>query len=157
MQNGRGQAAARVFGNRGKTEMPGFGPDARQYAAERAEKSEPGRVRLHPLGERCEGPGRCELLLRELDPVARRGGVAIDEIDIRAPVMPARPGEGGPQQNRLNALKRGPSTRVERQARCVEHRPLAAEFSVPDRELPRKVAKAAERYGIEAVGQGRPA
>src|SRR5712671_3688632 len=97
MQNGRGQAAARVFGNRRKTEMPGFGPDARQYTAKRAEKSEPGRVRLQPLGERCEGPGRCEFLLRELYPVAWRRGAAIDEIDIRTPVVSARPGESGPQ------------------------------------------------------------
>src|SRR5260370_42427802 len=97
MQNGRSQRAARVFGNRGKTERPGLGPAARQSAAERAEKSEPGRVRLQPLGERCEGPGRRELLLRELYPVARRGGAAIDEIDIRTPVMSARPGETGPQ------------------------------------------------------------
>src|SRR5260370_39943788 len=97
MQNGRSQRAARVFGDRRKAEMPGLGRDRRQYAAERAEKSEPGRVRLQPLGERCEGPGRCELLLRELYPVARRGGIAIDEIDIRTPVMSARPGESGPQ------------------------------------------------------------
>src|SRR5260370_35695969 len=96
MQNGRSQRAARVFGDRRKAEMPGFGPDARQYAAERAEKSEPGRVRLQPLGERREGPGRCELLLRELYPVARRRGAAIDEIDIRTPGIPAPPAETGP-------------------------------------------------------------
>src|ERR1700686_2292359 len=105
--------------------MPGFGPDARQYAAKRAEKSEPRRIGLQPLGKRRVGPARREFLRRELYPVTEGGGATINEIDIRAQVMSARPGESGPQQDCLDALKRGQSIRVERQARCVEHRPLA--------------------------------
>src|SRR5258708_22562651 len=100
MQHGGGQAAASVFGNRRKAEMPGFGPDARQYAAERAEKSEPCRIDLQPFGKRRVWPARRELLRRELYPVIEGSGATIDEINIRAPVMSARPGESGPQQNR---------------------------------------------------------
>src|SRR5882724_95053 len=155
MQNGGGQTAASNFGNRRKAEMPGFGPDPRQYTAKRAEKSEPGRVRLQPLGERCEGPGRCELLLREPYPVARRGGLAIDEIDVRAPVMSARSGQSGPEQNHLHALQGGQLAHVDGAARYVERRLLAKEFSVPDRQLTRKVSKAADGYRIEAISQGR--
>src|SRR5882724_10126124 len=71
--------------------------------------------------------------------------------------MPARAGESRPQHNRLDPLTGGQITHVERQAGCVNHRPLAAEFPVPDRELARKVPKTALRHRIEAVGEGPPA
>src|ERR1700733_11802201 len=97
MQHRRSQGAARVFGDGCKAEMPGFGLDARDYAAKRAEKSEPGGIGLQPYGQRSVGPAGCEFLRREPGPIVRRGGARVDEIEIRTPVMPARTGKSGPQ------------------------------------------------------------
>src|ERR1700679_809058 len=97
MQQGRSQRAARVFGDRCKAEMPGFGLDARDYAAKRAEKSEPGRIGLQPLGQRSVWLAGREFLRREPGPIVRRGGAGVDEIEIRTPVMPARARKSGPQ------------------------------------------------------------
>src|ERR1700693_1908005 len=106
--------------------MPGVGLDARQYPAKRTEKPEPRRIGLQPFGKWRIWAARRELLRRQLYPVARRGGMTIDEINIGAPVVSTRAGESGPRQNSLDALKWRQSTRVERQARCVDHRPLTA-------------------------------
>jgi len=89
MQHRGTQGPGRILCDGRKTEMPGFGRDARHDAAIRAEESEPGRVRLQPLREQGERSTRRELLRRQLYPVLRRDRAHIDEIDIRPPVMAA--------------------------------------------------------------------
>src|ERR1700722_1166450 len=90
MQHAWGQPAAGVFRDGCEAEMPGFGLYARQYTAKRAEKPESSRIERQPFGQRGERTARLELLRRELHPKPRRDGVPIDEIDVGAPVVPAR-------------------------------------------------------------------
>src|ERR1700722_7734494 len=154
MQHARGQPAAGVFRDGCEAEMPRFGLYARQYPAKRAEKPESHRIVRQPFGQCGERTARLELLRRELNPKPSRNGVPIDEIDVGAPVVPARSGKGGPQQNRLDALGCVELVRIEGQSCRVNHGPRAAEFLVPDRQLAREIAKTALRHKIEAVGQG---
>src|SRR5260370_8271834 len=108
MQHGRTQTAAGTFGDRRKAEMPGFGLDARQFTAKRAEESEPCRIGLQPFGKRRKRPARRELLRRELYLVSRCRRMTVAEIDIRAPGTPPRPSGPRPHPDPPHPLTAGP-------------------------------------------------
>src|SRR5277367_5271790 len=105
--------------------MPGFGPDARQYALIRAEESEPGRMGFQPFGQRRVRSARRELLGVKLRMVSRRGRAPVDQIDIRSPVVAARSGQSRPQQYGVDALPWRQFAYVEEPAGSIQHRPLA--------------------------------
>src|SRR6185295_18207940 len=65
----------------------------------------------------------------------------VRDVDVAAPVMPARARQRGPQQDGIDARAGIEQGYVDWPARAVERRALAAELRVPDRALAAEIAK----------------
>ena len=69
--------------------------------------------------------------------------------------MPAGAGQRGPPEDGGDPLRRTQSVDVEGPACPVLHRPLTAEFSIPDRELAVEVPESREGHEVDAVERRR--
>src|SRR5271165_951163 len=154
-QHRKRQLTARELADRREAEMPWLRLDAGAYAAIGAKEAVSGGVDVEPGGERREDSLGAELGLSQLHPIAGRCGLAIEEVQIGAPMVPARARQGRPAQDFGDALRRRQGMYIDELPARTEHRPIAAVFAVPNRELAIEIAKAARDSEFEAAHQGR--
>src|SRR3954469_17739629 len=84
--------------------------------------------------------------------VARRLRVRVHDVEVRAPVLPARARQGGPPEYGRDPFRPGEGGEIQWFATTIQHRPLAPELAVPDGELAIEIPEARESRDIDSIG-----
>ncbi len=93
--------------------MPGLRLHAGTHALKGTKEPKARRVVRKPKVQRRERSARGKLLPRQLDLIACFGRFAVNQVDIRAPVMAACARQRRPQQNGVDAFPRRQCSGVE--------------------------------------------